>query len=103
MEKPNFGEINRIIVSALKDLLETRGDMLPKGNTEDITLLGEDGLLDSMELVTLVVSVEQVVEEQLGATITLANDRALSQRKSPYRTVGSLTEFAVEELLDDVR
>ena len=47
-------------------------------------------ILDSMGLVTLVVGVEQAIEDELGVSVSLADARALSQRNSPYRTVGSL-------------
>jgi len=40
------------------------------------------------------VAVEQTIEDKYGASISLADEKALSQRNSPYRTVGSLAEYA---------
>lgn len=57
-------------------------------------LFGEDGLLDSVGLVSLIVAVEQEIEDELGVHVALADERALSQRNSPYRTVASLAEYA---------
>jgi acyl carrier protein len=61
-------------------------------------LFGESGFLDSMSLVSLVVAVEQAIEDQFGKTVSLADEKALSRRHSPYRTIGSLAEYAAGEL-----
>ena len=58
-------------------------------------LYDDKGGLNSIELVTLVVGVEQAVEKKLGATVTLA-DKAFSQRQSPFKTVGSLAAFVAQ-------
>jgi D-alanine--poly(phosphoribitol) ligase subunit 2 len=60
----------------------------------DTPLFGRDGILDSMGLVTLVVAVEQAIDDELGVGVSLADARALSQRASPYRTVGTLADYA---------
>jgi acyl carrier protein len=65
---------------------------LPK--TPDTILMGEGGRLDSLGLVNLVVAAEQRLQDAFGARVTLASDRAMSQRNSPFRTVRSLAEFA---------
>jgi acyl carrier protein len=61
-------------------------------------LFGRDGLLDSMGLVALVIAVEQAIEEKYSVTVALADERALSQSKSPYRTVSSLAEYAAQQV-----
>lgn len=63
-------------------------------------LFGADGLLDSMGLVNLVILVEQYVADEHGASITLADRRALSLSNSPFRTVRSLASYA-EALLKE--
>ena len=60
----------------------------------DTPLFGEAGLLDSVGLVSLVVAVEQALEDELGVSVALADERARSQRSSPYRTVSSLADYA---------
>jgi D-alanine--poly(phosphoribitol) ligase subunit 2 len=57
-------------------------------------LFGETGLLDSVGLVSLVVALEQEIEDQFGEQVSLADERALSQRNSPYRTVSTLADYA---------
>ncbi|MCY7342795.1 MAG: acyl carrier protein [Pseudonocardia sp.] len=62
--------------------------------TATTDLFGAEGLLDSIGLVSLVVAVEEALDDELGIRVGLADDRALSQRHSPYRTVSSLAGYA---------
>ncbi len=66
--------------------------------SEDTLLFGKEGALDSMGLVTLIVAVEQAIEDRFEQTATLADEKAMSQANSPYRSVGSLADYAVSQL-----
>jgi acyl carrier protein len=72
---------------------------LPGELDADTPLFGRNGILDSLGLVTLVVGVEQAIEDTFDACVGLADERAMSQTRSPYRTIGSLAEYA-ERLID---
>ena len=63
-------------------------------------LFGQGSKLDSMGLINLIVAVEQSVEDEFDITITLADERAMSQENSPFRTVGSLADY-IELLLEE--
>jgi acyl carrier protein len=49
--------------------------------------------LDSLGLVTLILNIEDKLSEKFGLNITLADDRAMSQKNSPFRSTESLTEY----------
>ena len=66
--------------------------------TEATVLLGQDGLLDSLGLVNLLVDVEQTLEEETGTALVIGDDRAVSASHSPFRTVGSLADYAMDLL-----
>ena len=55
--------------------------------------MGQGSKLDSLGLINLIVAVEQNVEDKFDITITLADERAMSQEISPFRTVGSLADY----------
>ena len=63
-------------------------------------LFGSGSKLDSLDLINLVVAVEQNIEDEFDVTITLADERAMSQENSPFRTVGSLADY-IELLLEE--
>ena len=56
-------------------------------------LLGSQSVLDSMHLVSLIVTVEREVEETFGVALTLADERALSMKASPFRSIQSLADY----------
>ena len=56
-------------------------------------LYGRQGVLDSLGLVSLLAGIELALEEECGIQITLADERAFSQARSPFRTVASLAEY----------
>jgi len=63
-------------------------------------LSGSDDKLDSMGLVNLIVAIEQNIEDEFEVSITIADERAMSQKHSPFKTVGSLADY-IEMLLNE--
>ena len=53
---------------------------------------GSDGV-DSLSLVRLVTAVERAAETRFGKRVVLADEKAMSMRNSPFRTVGSLAQL----------
>jgi len=56
-------------------------------------LLGSQSVLDSMHLVSLIVAIEREVEDTFGVALTLADERALSMKESPFRSIQSLADY----------
>jgi acyl carrier protein len=68
--------------------------------TPDTRLLGRQSVLDSLHLVSLLINIEREVEDALGIALTLANERALSMKESPFRTIESLVSY-IEVLMSE--
>jgi len=64
----------------------------------DTPLFGPSGVLDSLGLVSVLVELEQRISEVSGRTVTLMDDRAMSQTSSPFRTVDSLADYLGRQL-----
>ena len=56
-------------------------------------LLGSQSILDSMHLVSLIIAIEREVEDTFGVALTLADERALSMKESPFRSIQSLADY----------
>ena len=56
-------------------------------------LLGSQSVLDSMHLVSLIITIEREVEDAFGVALTLADERALSMKESPFRSIQSLADY----------
>ena len=65
---------------------------------ENSVINGDNSQLDSLALVSLIVAVEQNIEDEFGISITLADERAMAQENSPFRSVRSLADY-VETIL----
>lgn len=57
------------------------------------SLLGGKSKLDSLGFVTLVVAIEQKVEENLGAVINITDEVVVSHNEDPFETVGTLWDY----------
>ncbi len=66
----------------------------------ETVLFGKAGKLDSLGLVNFVVAVEERIEKDLGLAITLADERALSQKRSPFRNIGALADY-IQALVEE--
>lgn len=84
-----------IVVESLKEVFEQTGAAPPASITDDTVLVGNDAVIDSLGVVSLIVEVEQRLESGHGVSVTLANDKAMSAKNSPFRTVGVLADHAV--------
>ena len=85
-------------------ILETLDEMSKSGeftyetetlNVDTPLYGGTEGTLDSLGLVRLIVAVEQGIQDQLNATVALADQKALSQTRTPFRSVNTLADHAV--------
>jgi len=91
-------KIEQIIFEVIEDLNLHRSQEDRLKKSEDTVLFGYSGQLDSLGLVDLVLAVEQKITEKLDRVVTLADEKAMSQEKSPFRTVGFLAEYICQLL-----
>jgi D-alanine--poly(phosphoribitol) ligase subunit 2 len=86
-------DITTLIIKHVQELSLEQDIAIPDRLEEQTTLFGQNGLLDSLGLVSLVVNVEQAIEDEYGTSISLTDEKAMSQKNSPYRTIGSLAYY----------
>ena len=81
-----------VVLSSLRELLTQNGDDIPSPFDETVVLVGKESVIDSLGVVSLIVEIEQALETGHDVSVTLASDRAMSERNSPFRSVGVLTD-----------
>ena len=88
-------QVAQLVMSSLQELLTTQDGDAPAAAAigEDTRLVGREAVLDSMGLVNLIVDVEQRLEAECGLVVILADERAMSQQSSPFRSVQTLTDY----------
>ena len=86
-------QIVAAILRILGDFVKANGADLDA--TEETPLVGEKAVVDSIGLVTVLMDLEQELNDVLPRPVALTDDRAMSQTRSPFRTIGSLADYAV--------
>jgi len=99
---PESGDLLNLIFEAIDDLNGLRGPDEQIDKTAETTLFGDGSRLDSLGLVGLIVSTEQKIDEKFGVAVTLADEKAMSMKNSPFRTVQTLADYA-GTLIEDAR
>jgi D-alanine--poly(phosphoribitol) ligase subunit 2 len=86
-----------IVKTCLKDALEQFGAPTEEV-TENTTIVGPSAVLDSISAVSLIVDIEQRLEMEHNIYVTLASEKAMSQKSSPFRTAGVLADHICESI-----
>ncbi len=92
-------KVEKIVTEALQDINEDLESETLENPNPDTKLFGEDGALDSLALVSVITEIEEAVQEEFGKHITIADEKAMSLKHSPFATVGRLVEY-VDSLLE---
>ena len=85
--------IAALVLASLNDVLAQADEPPAETPGEETHLVGRRAVLDSLGMVTLIVDLEQRIEEEYDVALTLADDRAMSQKNSPFLSVRSLTDY----------
>ena len=89
-------EVLTLVLSALEIYCSENDIIFDISKGEELKLFGGDSLLDSLGLVSLVVSIEEAIEEQFNVSIVLADEKAMSRRTSPFSRVSYLVDYILE-------
>ena len=90
---PTMDRTYKVLFSAV-DLLND--ELPPKQRltkTPETIVFGRDGKLDSLALVNFLLLTEQKLEDEFNFPISLADERAMSQERSPFRTIATMADY----------
>jgi acyl carrier protein len=82
----------QIVIQALELSNQSRSDdsQIPISDTS--ILFGQNGHLDSMALVALLMDIEDAFQEQ-NIDISLSDEKAMSLSRSPFKDIPSITQY----------
>jgi len=99
--RPSRPQLATLCFEALTDALEFTGRP-PQEPEEGFVLLGAGATLDSLSVVQYVLDVEQRLADKYRTLVSLTDEKAMSQRQSPFRSVGTLIDY-LDSLLPGAR
>ena len=92
----SVSEIRVQVLAAVHKLGEDIENEFLKSASSETSLIGRKSEVDSITLVSIIVDVEERLADQLGLDVVLADERAMSQKRSPFRTIQTLAEYVFE-------
>ncbi|MDN5078309.1 hypothetical protein PJV89_09680 [Aliarcobacter butzleri] len=93
-------KIENIIIESLKEYNQSLGSSELNNTTNKTRLYGEKSVLDSIGLVYLITDIEEKISDEFSKNIVLADEKAMSQKTSPFRDVETLAKY-IQNLLEE--
>ena len=86
-------KIHQIIIDAVIEINSQLPQDKQLAKSQDTPLFGENANIDSLGFVNLLVNIEYNIEDEFNISITIADERAMSQKNSPFKTLGTLSKY----------
>ncbi len=86
-------KVEGLIIESLQEVKQVLDEQNIGPLDSDTRIFGRKGVLDSMGLVSLITDLEEKIEDEFGISMILADERAISEQKSPFRSVSSLAQY----------
>ena len=92
-----LNSVKKIVIDSLMSVLDENGikNISVDDNTE---IFGSKSIIDSLQLINLIVKIEEDVYDQVGKEIIVVDEAAVIVGNSPFQTVESLTEFVYKKI-----
>ena len=98
---PDKTTVLELMQRAVDELNEQRPPDAQISKTPDTVLFGKGGQLDSLGLVNLTVAIEERLADDLEIDVTIADEKAMSQSRSPFRTLDALADYVLSLVSDE--
>ena len=89
-------KIIEIIIETVKEYNEGLSKENQISQDLDASIYGDTNGIDSLGLVSFIINLEQNIEERLNKVVSLADEKAMSQKKSPYESINILSEYILQ-------
>lgn len=66
--------------------------------THDTILMGDGGRLDSLGVVNLILMTEEMIEDEFGVLVNIADQETTSQNGNPFKNVHTLIDYIAKRL-----
>ena len=89
-------KIENLVLSTLREFIKENDLELVGELNTDTRLIGSSGFLDSMDLVSFIVDLEEAINDEFSLEIELTNDSTMSNRTSPFVNVSTLSDYILK-------
>ena len=93
-------EVLQLVLATVSEEADDIGYEELRAPSADTPLYGGGTGVDSLSLVRIVAAVERAADVRFGKNVVLADERAMSMRNSPFRSVGALAGLLHDRLAE---
>lgn len=90
--------LTQLIYTVIDELNPNFSDDEKIEKSMDAALFGQNGKLDSLGLVELMLQIEQKIYDDLNIPVSLAIENAMSKNENPFKTLGTLHRYIYHQL-----
>ena len=87
--------LTQLVIEHLKDFVEETSIEFHTID-ENTRLIGSKSIFDSLDLVTFIVSLEELLQDNYGIDVILTDEKAISRQTSPFINPATLARFISE-------
>lgn len=91
-------KIEEIVFNCTEEFFENSDYEINTSIDNKFRLIGNASPLDSLGLVSLIVDIEESINDEFDVELVLASEKAMSARTSPFINLETLISFIEEEL-----
>ena len=92
----NESEIGELVKQSLSGVLKEKG-LNDFSITPETQIFGSGSVIDSMDLVGVIVQIEESIHEKTGKRIEVVDESSVISEDSPFKTVLSLTRYVTKK------
>ena len=94
--------IKLVLKESIDELNEQLDDDEKINFNEETRFVGSKACLSSINFVTLITIIEEIIEDKLNKTIHLVNEKAFSSKRSPFYSIETFVDY-IEELIKEAQ
>ena len=90
-------DIKKLALQSILKAIDELNESFPQEKrltiSNETLLFGNNGNLDSLAFMNLIISIEQHIQNDFDVSITIADEKALSKKQSPFESIETLTNY----------
>jgi len=100
MSKMKTEKIIELVIISAQRIVSENGTFNPDKISFNTPLFSSNGIVDSLGLVQLIADIEEEIYQATGKQITIADEKAMSQKISPFRSISSLADYIESQIVN---
>jgi len=94
-------KLKQIIIDSIEEINDLREQKIDINTLDQLVFYGTNGVFSSMGLVNFLSTIEDYIDDELDLQLTLASEKAISKKVSPFSSLSSLIDYITELVIEE--